>query len=373
MLKLKMSPRKKQKRSRSFPSPPSSSAWSDEDGSQDMDVEVGCEKDKFADNVTTMLRQEESNSYVCVDYLSITAWHNNMYQLMGRRAKSPHAPPEASRIDEYCREQICEWSYRVVDYFRIDREVVSVSLSYLDRFLGTCSCDRSMFKLAATTTLYMAVKVFHPQKLEDLGVLSDLSRGEFDMTDVSEMEQHILRALSWRLHPPTAVAMGSLLLDYFLADRLLAVSDDDINEIRDTASFFGELAVCDYFFITFRPSTVALASVLNSLEGVLPFENEATLHLMEDIGAINFPINRQELSVARNRLWGLYERSEECALHMHTVVKEEYAVVYGGDHTKQCASMQTLSTASPVSVNLPYKTTEYFPPRGIKTLQNGSW
>ena len=338
-----------------------------------MDVEVDCEKDKFADNVTTMLRQEESNSYVCVDYLSITAWHNNMYQLMGRRAKSPHAAPEASRIDEYCREQICEWSYRVVDYFRIDREVVSVSLSYLDRFLGTCSCDRSMFKLAATTTLYMAVKVFHPQKLEDLGVLSDLSRGEFDMTDVSEMEQHILRALSWRLHPPTAVAMGSLLLDYILADRLLAVSDDDINEIRDTASFFGELAVCDYFFITFRPSTVALASVLNSLEGVLPFENEATLHLMEDIGAINFPINRQELSVARNRLWELYERSEECALHMHTVVKEEYAVVYGGDHTKQCASMQTLSTASPVSVNLPYKTTDYFPPQGIKTLQNGSW
>jgi hypothetical protein len=373
MLKLKMSPRKKQKRSRSLPSPQSSVVWHDDDGSHDVEV-AGGDKDKFADNVTAMLRQEESNSYACVDYLSMTAWHNNMYQLMGRQGnKSLHSPPEASRIDEYCREQICEWSYRVVDYFRIDREVTAVSLSYLDRFLCTCSCDRSMFKLAATTTLYMAVKVFHPQKLEDLGVLSDLSRGEFDMTDVAEMEQHILQALSWRLHPPTAVAMSSLLLDYFLADRLLAVSDDDITEIKDTASFFAELAVCDYFFTTLPPSTVALASILNSLEGVLTYESDATRQLLDDIGAINFPMDRQELSAACNRLWELYERSEECALHMDFSLKEEHATIYAGNYIKRDASMDTLSTASPISVNLPYKTTDYFPQRGVMALRNGSW
>ena len=370
MIKLKMSPRKRHKRTRSLSlSPPSSAQWQGDDGTDDMaDVvtmtERHSEKDRLADNVSALLQQEESNSYAAVDYLSMISWHNNMYQLMGRRPSS-----DASRIDEYCREQICEWSYRVVDYFRIDREVVSVSLSYLDRFLCTCSCDRSMFKLAATTTLYMAVKVFHPSKLEDLGVLSDLSRGEFDMKDVSDMEQHILRALSWRLHPPTAVAMASLTLEYVLSDGSLDLSDDDVNEIKDTASFFAELAVCDYFFTTLRPSTVALASILNSLEGVLTFEDDVTGQVLEEISALHFPMDRHGVTAARNRLWDLYERSEECALHMDAVVEEEHAVVI---FPKRSPSMQTLS--SPVSVNLPYKHSDSFPAASrVMPLRNGSW
>lgn len=327
------------------------------------------EKDKLADNVAALLRQEESNSYAPVDYLSMTAWHDNMYQLMGK-----HPGPDSSRIDEYCREQICEWSYRVVDYFRIDREVVSVSLSYLDRFLGTCSCDRSMFKLAATTTLYMAVKVFHPSKLEDLGVLSDLSRGEFEMKDVAEMEQHILRALSWRLHPPTAVAMASLALEYALADGLLHVSDDGMHEIKDTASFFAELSVCDYFFTTLHPSSVALASILNSLEGVLTFENDVTIQVLEQLRTLNFPMNRQQVTAARSRLWELYERSEECALHMDAVVEEEkqQAAAIVSSFPKESSSRQTLS--SPVSVNGVLHS-DSFPSAAtrVSTLQNGSW
>jgi hypothetical protein len=320
------------------------------------------EKGKLADNISALLQQEESKSYASVDYLSMTAWTSDMYQLMGRRP-----PPDASCIDEYCREQICEWLYRVVDYFRIDREVVSVSLSYLDRFLGTCSCDRSMFKLAATTTLYMAVKVLHPSKLEDLGVLSDLSRGEFDMEDVAEMEQHILRLLSWRLHPPTAVALASLTLEYALADGIPSLSFDDTHEIKDTTSFFAELAVCDYFFTTLPPSTVALASILNAVEGVLTYETDMTRRVMEQIRALPFPMNLQQVTAARNRLWELYERSEECALHLEAFVEEEQAVV---SFTKK--SMQTLS--SPVSVNLPYKHSDSFPSATqFKTLQNGSW
>lgn len=330
------------------------------------------EKDKLADNIAALLQQEESNSYAVVDYLNMTVCQNNMHQLMGRTPS-----PDSSRIDEYCREQICEWSYRVCDYFRVDREVVSVSLSYLDRFLCTCSCDRSMFKLAATTTLYMAVKVLHPSKLEDLGVLSDLSRGEFDMKDVAEMEQHILRALCWRLHPPTSAAMASLALDHVLVadgNARLKLSDDDIYEIKDTASFFAELAVCDYFFTTFRPSTVALASILNALEGVLTTEaGPVTVQVLEGLRPLGFPMNRQEVTVARNRLWELYERSEECALQMDAIVEEESAVNVS---YKKSPSMQALVN-SPVSVLAAYKHSDSFPSampvETNKPLRNESW
>ena len=50
-----------------------------------------------------------------------------------------------------------------------------------------------MSKLAAITTLYiLEVKFLHLQKLEDSGMLSNLSCGEFKMADTAAMEQHTI-------------------------------------------------------------------------------------------------------------------------------------------------------------------------------------
>lgn len=308
------------------------------------------EKAALSDNITAQLKQESSGNYSCVDFLSMTVWQNDIRHMIKSQNFASTPVASESRIDENCREQICEWSYRVVDYFRIDREVVSVSLSYLDRLLGTCSCDRSMFKLAATTTLYMAVKIYHPQKLADLGVLSDLSRGEFDMADVAEMEQHICANLQWYLHPPTSVAISSILLDYIFSGEALAkTSSADMDDIYDNTAFFGELAVCDYFFVNLRPSTVALASILNSIEGMFGQENNFIQHILLGLGEISFPTDRQELSAACNRLWELYERSEECALH-HEASTEEESSVNSGSLSPKRSSTSTPQVSSPVSV-----------------------
>lgn len=137
MIKLKMSPRKRHRRSRSAGSPLSAAAacspptspplWeadvsalpsNDNTNNDFMSIEPmgkNTEKDKLADNIAALLQQEESNSYAVVDYLNMTVCQNNMHQLMGRTPS-----PDSSRIDEYCREQICEWSYRVCDYFRVE-------------------------------------------------------------------------------------------------------------------------------------------------------------------------------------------------------------------------------------------------------------
>jgi len=369
MLKLTMSPRKRQKRLRSLQS---QEDW------QDEATQKKGQKDLLFDQLSVLLFQEESPSYTCCDYLSMTAWQTDIYQLMEKRENASKRMID-SRIDEFCREQICEWSYRVVDYFRIDREVVSLSLSYLDRFLSTCNCDRSMFKLAATTTLFMAVKIFHPHKLADLGILSDLSRGEFEMQDVAEMEAHVLRALSWNLYPPTSVAFSSILLDYVFTDKKIDVTSSDVADIHDLASFFGELAVCDYFFLRLRQSTVALASILNALEGMFGQSHALTLQVMAAIELMQLPTERQELSAARNRLWTLYERSEECALHTDEPPLEiERAPPSVGVFT----NISTSSTISPVSVtskqqsHRPKSTTDFRPAPVFASpaLRNGgSW
>lgn len=306
------------------------------------------ELDIMGEVVNMMLAQEEN--YPCADYLSMTQWQNSIVKIKG-----------GTLIDEYCREQICEWTYRVADYFRIDREVVSVSMNYLDRFLCTRSCDRSMFKLAATTTLFMAVKVIHPHKLGELGILSDLSRGEFEMKDVADMEERILDGLKWKLHPPTAAHFSVSLLDYMKLD----LPSHETEDLYSNASFFSELAVCDYFFVTLRPSTIALACILNALEGMM---HGADTVVFEKTRRLRIPT--RDLCAARNRLWELYERSEECALHNDVRPLKPVVVV----QTKPMHMDSDASpSSSPVSVTSERckGTTDYWPVG--KQIRNGSW
>jgi hypothetical protein len=312
------------------------------------------QKDLLSDSLHALIGQEISGQYNCVDYLSFTSWQRSVYDLLKKKHRHLSERGE-SRIDEYCREQIVEWSFRVVDYFRIDREVVAVSLSLLDRFLATCKCDRTTFKLAATTTLQIAVKLLHPCKLGDLGILSDLSRGEFDMADVRDMEKHVFHSLRWCLHPPSAVAFSTLLLDYVFADHVVNMTCADIDDLHDISSFFTELALCDYFFVTMRPSAVSLACILNALEGMYGENNRFSVHILSVAQSLDFYTN-QDLTAACHRLWQLYERSEECALHNSFSPIEEKKNAAAGSHVKTVTRipqdtqpMEIVST-SPVSV-----------------------
>ena len=369
ILKLTMNPRRRSKRHRHVPKrlrlPPTNYQ------AMDMDEdESGTEKEELADNIRAMVSQESGGSYTCVDYLSMTVWQQSVYQLLKKpdlASMMARHPVGNSRIDEFCREQIVEWSFRVVDYFRIDREVVAVSLSFLDRFLATCRCDRTSFKLAATTTLHLAVKLLYPCKLADLGILSDLSRGEFDMADVCEMEEHILRSLSWKLHPPTAIAFVSLVLDYFFCSKVVKLSFTDCDDVYDVASFFSELAVCDYFFVTVRASSIALASILNALEGMFGPDNHFADEVMCVVPALHLSVSQSDLVTARNRLWELYERSEECALH----TENKQRAVEEERHSNIFVKKTTLS---PVSVSKPcHSASDFVCPLHASKLRNGSW
>jgi hypothetical protein len=352
MLKITMNPRKKSKRHRIIPQglrlPTSNGMDIDEADASRTHAET------FEDNLRVMIRQEMSGKYSCIDYLKVNSWDKSIYP----KSLSRSAHNRNTRIDEYCREQIVEWSFRVVDYFRIDREVVALSLSYLDRFLAICLCDRRTFKLAATTTLHLAVKLLYPCKLAELGILSDLSRGEFDMHDVSRMEAHILHTLKWNLHPPTSIAFATIFLDYIFSSFPVALTSADMDDMYDVSSFFCELAVCDYFFVTVPASSIALAAVLNSLEGMFGPDDKTASDILNAAMKVHFGF-QHDLAQVRNRLWTLYERSEECALSNDTVYEDENhnnhlsGLWHGGVYIKK-----TSSASSPVSVSK-HATTDY--------------
>mmetsp|Transcript_642 Transcript_642/g.920 ORF Transcript_642/g.920 Transcript_642/m.920 type:complete len:420 (-) Transcript_642:329-1588(-) len=261
-----------------------------------------------------VLRHLEREDYAIPDYLDR---YRNMVDVQPRI------------VDEFCREQICEWSYRVVDYFDINREVVDIALSYLDRFLVAFACDRKTYKLAATTALFLAVKLHDEahKRLKFISVLANLSRGEFQERNIIDMERLLLRALGFRVHPPTSVAFINhflLLPPFSIAepqeDALLDIIDDeDILELRlsrdmsrqifDMACFYSELAVLDYSFVTNAPSVVALASILEAMDrtGVPSKAYRVFCNAMDRVLTDGIPAD--ELLDVQTRLRRCYERA----------------------------------------------------------------
>ena len=95
-------------------------------------------------------------------------------------------------VNEDWRSKICEWSYQVIDHFNYDREIVAVSLSYLDRYLCKRPVNKRTFQLVAMTTLYLACKLYDPNKLR-MSSLIELSRGYFTEEHITAMEGSILK------------------------------------------------------------------------------------------------------------------------------------------------------------------------------------
>ena len=214
-----------------------------------------------------ILRQNEATTYKIPDYLS-AEWQRKLIDLtLAAHPDSESARQQAegsserSYINELWREKICEWCYQVVDHFDFSREVVAVALAYLDQYLSTRTVNRRIFQLAAMTALYLAIKLYEPGKLR-MASLIDLSRGYFVADHVSTMEESMLQSLKWRVHPPTPFS--------FVRDLMRLVSGDlnsrTRHDVHELARFLTELSVCDYWFVTRKPSAMAMAAIINSLE-----------------------------------------------------------------------------------------------------------
>ncbi len=156
--------------------------------------------DRFA-----AIRHQESVVYTCQDYLSSEFQARQAKEVAndssdssecqftsGLSSGSLTSSSSRTGINECWREKICEWSYQVIDHFDFNREIVAISLSYLDRYLSTRPVNRKIFQLAAMTSLYLAIKLYEPSNLR-MSSFIELSRGYFSTEHIVAMEEAILR------------------------------------------------------------------------------------------------------------------------------------------------------------------------------------
>ena len=157
----------------------------------------------------------------------------------------------------------------MVDLCSFNRETVAVAMSYLDRFLSTQAGlpvlgDTNAFQLAAMTSLYTAVKIHEPE-IMGVELVSKLSRGQYSPDQIEAMEYTMLQGLGWRVNTPTALSFVRSFLELLPPGTL----EESVAEAAyDLSKFQSELAIGDYNLVPVQASTVAYASIINSLEGL---------------------------------------------------------------------------------------------------------
>uniref|UniRef100_A0A7S3VCP7 Cyclin N-terminal domain-containing protein n=1 Tax=Chaetoceros debilis TaxID=122233 RepID=A0A7S3VCP7_9STRA len=215
-----------------------------------------------------VMRQQEDTTYTCPDYLSdefqqkqATEISNNPNLFFPSGMSSSSSTSSCTGINEIWREKICEWCYQVVDHFDFNRQVVAIALNYLDRYLALRPVNRKIFQLAAMTCLFIAIKM-NESKVLSLSAFLSLSRGYFQAEHVLAMEHAVLRALSWKVNPPTPIIQAKYLL-FILPKNVQRKA-----EILEITRFLTEISVCDYFFVPHKPSTIAIAALLTAFDTV---------------------------------------------------------------------------------------------------------
>ena len=227
--------------------------------------------DEICDRIHAMQRQEDG-PYRCGDYL---AYFASRRQLQRQEACSGLPQYEGEPVDAECRTKMVSWSYQMSKFCKFKPEVVEISVRNLDRFLDTqkknpepvkdvLSCRR-MYQLVSMTALYTAVKITEFQIL-DPRLLSSISKGNYSEEDIEKTESSMLRALQWRVNPPTATSFLRHLIALLPVGE--SVDAETRNKIFENATHQVEASVLEYELMTTRPSVVAYAALLNSMKGI---------------------------------------------------------------------------------------------------------
>ena len=127
-------------------------------------------------------------------------------------------------------------------------------------------------------SIYLAIKIHSPKKAT-IRAIASTGNGLITRHHMEAMELSIMKSLDWRLHPPTTVA--------FLENvySLLANQDDEMADCLEFSRFLSELSVCAYPFVSAKPSSIAVAAILYSLEYFGQHSKVSCCRtLMEDLG-----------------------------------------------------------------------------------------
>jgi hypothetical protein len=232
-------------------------------------------------------------------------------------------PSDPSMITAADRKVLVDWCYGIVDHFRLSRESVAMAMAMVDRFLDMPSCtidaaraadgslhSQEKFQLLAIVALYCSIKANEKQVTMSSNVFVDnVCSDLYTKEEIEDMEHILFRSgLMPRCNDaPTAYQVGHSILSVLVPH--VSMPEATWAFLLDEMKYQTEHAVRDYYFATQRTSTIAIAAVLNAVQGISSTEKR-----QEMLGALLVRImdcfdfdHSSVISAAKNRLQRLVQ------------------------------------------------------------------
>ena len=197
-------------------------------------------------------------------------------------------------------------------------------MEMIDRFLSQPSItthlylnNSKQYQLLAMGCLYIAIKAQEPVAFAS-DMFASMSNGLYTISDIEDMEKIILHGLQWRINAPTSVQMAYHILSLVFTHLRQQHADGTRNLIEETTwcylldetRYQVEYALRDYAFSVFeRPSTIALAAILNSLDQVDRHERSTVLRTLLLVMDANFASSKRVYNV-KQRLTRFVENND---------------------------------------------------------------
>jgi len=188
-------------------------------------------------------------------YLWFPEYKTDIYQYL-RNAEVRHA----ARSD-YMRKQVditygmrsilVDWMVEVAEEYKLDRETLCLSVSYVDRFLSLMAVARGKLQLVGAAAMFIASKYeeIYPPEVTEFVYITD---NTYTKKQVLQMERMILRALSFDIASPTVNWFTLALLNDLQAGE----------RTSSLAMYLVELSMLDgERFLKYLPSVISTSCV----------------------------------------------------------------------------------------------------------------
>ena len=227
------------------------------------------------DRVSVMISQESQPHNATKDYI--------------RQSSQDGQPRNSKLVTPVAREKIVRWLFEIVDYFDVDRSTVAMAMNYADRFMCARSTKASRkninsYQLICLACLFLATKTIDTTHI-DVDLLVKASRGCYDRREILDAEKEVLIALDWRVCGVTSSCFSYHLLGLLL--KVVPVGPSVIGSLIDFTRFQIEFSIAEYdICVLQRPSTVAMAAVLNSMDllDISPSQRAVYYRVIHSIG-----------------------------------------------------------------------------------------
>lgn len=254
-----------------------------------------------------VLRKREESIYRCSDYLSPE--YQKKLRLKVLESSPPHLLSKnypTINTNDMWRRRTSEWCYGVVDHFHFSREAVDATMSILDRYLSKRVVTKKGLQLAAMASLNISLKLYEPKPLK-LSSLIVLGRGRIKKDDIVKTESDILQALEWWISPPTVISALGYFISFIEKDGDAKTRQD----VEDLARYLGEVSVCDYFFVTKKRSSIALACLFSSFS-IITREQQISVSDMRLSVSRKAPTlsSSEDVLQCKNRILAIYNQCD---------------------------------------------------------------